>query len=88
VAREPAAAKTAAHAGPKRRAGLPISPKIIIAAVITILAVWFILVNRGKVDITLWVSNITASLWLVLLLFFAGGLITGLLLQRNKRQQR
>jgi uncharacterized integral membrane protein len=67
---------------------LTISPKVIIAAVITILAVWFILVNRGKVDITLWVSKINASLWLVLVLFFAGGLVTGLLLQRNKKQQR
>lgn len=89
MAGEPAAGRTAAHAGP-RRGRLAISPKVITAAVIVIAAVWFIIVNRARISIFLWVPKVTAPLWLVLVIFFAGGLITGLLLQRSKnnKQQR
>ncbi|HEY3879512.1 MAG TPA: LapA family protein [Trebonia sp.] len=55
---------------------------------ITIAAVWFIIVNRDRVSITLWVPHITSPLWLVLVIFFAGGLITGLLLQRRQKPPR
>lgn len=71
-----------AHA---RRSGLTVSPKIILAGVIVIAAIWFIVVNRARVDIYLWVPKVTAPLWLVLLITFAGGLLTGLLLRRRKR---
>ncbi|MGD0705121.1 MAG: hypothetical protein ABSA02_35200 [Trebonia sp.] len=65
---------------------MTISPKLITAAVIVVAAVWFILVNKNRVAIYLWVPKITAPMWLVLLLTFAGGLLTGLLLRRNGRQ--
>jgi uncharacterized integral membrane protein len=85
VAGGPAAGRTAAHAN-ARRAGVTISPKVIGAALIVIAAVWFILVNRGRVAIYLWVPKVTAPLWLVLLITFAGGLLTGLLLRRGRRR--
>jgi len=61
---------------------------VITIAVIVIAAVWFIIVNRARISIYLWVPKVTAPLWLVLVIFFAGGLITGLLLQRGKNTQQ
>ena len=87
MAAEQAGGRTAAHAGARRRGGLTISPKVVTAAVIVIAAVWFIIVNRARISIYLWVPKVTAPLWLVLVIFFAGGLITGLLLQRGKNKQ-
>jgi uncharacterized integral membrane protein len=81
----PTAEKTEGHRAARRR-GITISPKLIIAAVIVVAAVWFILVNKNQVAIHLWVPKLTAPLWLVLLLTFGGGLLTGLLLRRNGRQ--
>ncbi len=69
--------------GPKKVAGVKITSKTITVLVIVVAAVWFILVNTQKVSIYLWVPKITASLWLVLLITFASGLITGLLLRRR-----
>jgi len=68
-----------------RRSRVTVSPKIILAAVIVIAAVWFIVVNRARIDIYLWVPKVTAPLWLVLLITFAGGLLAGLLLRRRRR---
>ena len=80
------AEKTEGHRA-ARRPGIRVSPKLITAVVIVAAAVWFILVNKSRVDIYLWVPKITAPMWLVLLLTFAGGLLTGLLLRRNARQE-
>jgi uncharacterized integral membrane protein len=66
-------------------AGVQITSKRITIAVIVVAAIWFILVNTQRVSIYLWVPKITAPLWLVLVLTFAGGLLTGLLLQRRNR---
>jgi uncharacterized integral membrane protein len=76
---------TANHAATKQ-AGITISPKVIVAGVILAAAIWFILVNRGRVSIHLWVPTVTAPMWLVLLITFAGGLVTGLLVKRDKRK--
>jgi uncharacterized integral membrane protein len=67
-----------------RRSGVTVSPKLILAAVIVIAAIWFIVVNRDRIDIYLWVPKVTAPLWLVLLITFAGGLLAGLLLRRRR----
>jgi uncharacterized integral membrane protein len=80
------AEKTEGHRA-ARKPGIGVSLKQIIAAVIVIAAVWFILVNKSRVDVSLWVPKITAPMWLVLLLTFAGGLLTGLLLRRNARPE-
>jgi uncharacterized integral membrane protein len=71
--------------GPKKVAGVSITPKRITIVVVVVAVLWFILVNTQRVSIYLWVPKITAPLWLVLVLTFAGGLITGLLLQRRNR---
>ena len=78
VTAEPAAGK---------RGGVTISPKLISAAVIVVAAVWFVVVNRARVGIYLWVPKVTAPLWLVLLITFAGGVLTGLLARRGKNKQ-
>lgn len=72
-------------AGTGRLAGIHVSPKLLTAAAIVIAAVWFIVVNRNKVGIYLWVPVVTAPMWLVLALTFGGGLITGMLLRRDKK---
>ena len=65
---------------------MSVTPKRITILVIVVAALWFILVNTQRVSIYLWVPKVTAPLWLVLVLTFAGGLITGLLMQsRNRR---
>jgi lipopolysaccharide assembly protein A len=80
----PTAEKTDGHRAAKRP-GMTVSPKLITAAVIVVAAVWFILVNKERVDIYLWVPKVTAPMWLVLLLTFVAGLVTGLLLRRRRR---
>ena len=71
--------------GPKKVAGVAVTPKRITILVIVVAAIWFIFVNTQRVSIYLWVPKITAPLWLVLVLTFACGLITGLLLRRRNR---
>jgi len=73
---------------PKKVAGVSVTPKRVTILVIVVAALWFIFANTQRVSIYLWVPKITAPLWLVLVLTFAGGLITGLLLQRRNRRGR
>jgi uncharacterized integral membrane protein len=70
--------------GPRKVAGVSVTSKRITILVIVAAAIWFILVNTQRVSIYLWVPKITAPLWLVLVLTFACGLITGLLVRRNR----
>jgi uncharacterized integral membrane protein len=70
--------------GPKTVAGVKITSKMVTIVVIVVAAIWFILVNTQRVSIYLWVPKVTAPLWLVLVFTFAGGLLTGLLLRRNR----
>jgi hypothetical protein len=72
--------------GPKKVAGVAVTPKRITILVVVVAALWFIFVNTQRVSIYLWVPKITAPLWLVLVLTFACGLIAGLLLQRRNRR--
>jgi uncharacterized integral membrane protein len=74
--------------GPKKVAGVSVTAKRITILVIVVAALWFIFANTQRVSIYLWVPKITAPLWLVLVLTFAVGLITGLLLQRRNRRGR
>jgi uncharacterized integral membrane protein len=70
--------------GPRKIAGVTITSKKITILVLVVAAIWFILVNTQRVSIYLWVPKVTAPLWLVLVITFAGGLITGLLVRRNR----
>jgi uncharacterized integral membrane protein len=63
---------------------ITVSPKVIVGGLITAAAVWFILVNRARVAIYVWVPKVTAPLWLVLLVTFAAGMLAGYLLHRSK----
>jgi uncharacterized integral membrane protein len=89
MAGAPSAGRTAGDTGGKR-AGVTVRPRVILAGLILVAAVWFIVVNRGRVKIELWVPTVTAPLWLVLLITFAAGMLTEVLLQRgrNKKRQR
>ena len=89
MAGAPTAGRAPAGTGGKR-SGVVASPRVIIGGFILIAAVWFILVNRARVEIYLWVPKVTAPLWLVLLLTFAAGVLTEILLARgrSKRRQR
>ncbi len=71
----------------RRRWPAVLTPKRTLAIVIGAIALWFILVNRATVSLTLWVSDVTAPLWVVLLITFAAGLLAGLLLGRNKKKR-
>jgi uncharacterized integral membrane protein len=74
-----------AASGPdSKRAGRKVSAKVIIGGLLLIAAIWFIVVNRASVGIYLWVPKVTAPLWLVLLLTFAAGALTEILLQRRR----
>jgi uncharacterized integral membrane protein len=68
--------------------GVAISPKLIGAGIIAIATIWFVAVNTNQVPIYLWVPRVTAPMWLVLLVTFAGGMITGLLLRRGKKNKQ
>jgi hypothetical protein len=70
--------------GPKKIAGVSVTSKRITILVIVVAAIWFILVNTQRVSIYLWVPKITSPLWLVLVITFACGLVTGLLVRRNR----
>jgi lipopolysaccharide assembly protein A len=60
---------------------------MILVAVILVAAIWFIVVNRARIDVNLWVPRVTAPLWLVLLVTFVGGMVVGLLLRRRRRSE-
>jgi uncharacterized integral membrane protein len=77
---------TTGTSGPQtaKRTGLTISPKVTGIAVILVAAVWFILVNRWTAHVRLWVPKVSAPMWLVLMITFLGGLVTGLLVRRGK----
>jgi uncharacterized integral membrane protein len=70
--------------GPRKIAGVRITSKLVTILVIVAAAIWFILVNTQRVSIYLWVPKVTAPLWLVLVITFAGGLLTGLLIRRDR----
>ena len=82
----PTAGGTAKSAG-ARRHGITITPKMIAIGIILILAIWFIVANRQTARIHLWVPTVTAPMWLVLTITFAGGLLAGLLIRRGRKKQ-
>jgi uncharacterized integral membrane protein len=71
----------------RRRWPALLTPKRTAALLIAAAALWFILVNRATIGVYLWVPRVTAPLWLILLFTFAGGLLTGLLLSRSRRNK-
>lgn len=78
---------------PGRRSGKDVlgeqlaRPKVAIGALITIVAVWFIIANNTHVRIHLWVTWVSARLWVVLLLTFVAGALVGYLFARRRRRR-
>ncbi len=63
-------------------------PKIVLGAVITALAIWFIAINNGTVRIHFWVVWVSARLWIVLLCVFVAGALACWLMSRRRAGAR
>jgi uncharacterized integral membrane protein len=63
-------------------------PKVFIGGLITIAALWFIIANNSRVRIHLWVTWVSARLWVVLLLTFVAGALVGFLFARRRGRRR
>ncbi len=71
----------------RRRRG--VSPKLILAIVIAVAAIWFVVVNNQRAKINLWVHTYNVPVWLVLLCTFVAGMLVDRLLRvRKKRKQQ
>lgn len=57
--------------------------KLIIAAVIAVLAIWFIVVNFHSARIRLWLVSVEIPVWMVLVVTFLAGWGFGVLLRRR-----
>ncbi|MEV0354918.1 LapA family protein [Nocardia sp. NPDC050697] len=55
-----------------------------LALVFTVLAVIFVLSNRQRVDIEFLLLTVSSPMWLILLIMFLIGLLSGALLMRRK----
>ncbi|WFR73102.1 LapA family protein [Prescottella defluvii] len=63
-----------------------LSPRMLAAAVLTILAAIFILQNRNSTSIDLFWVSVQSPLWLTLIVVFAVGWVTGLLMARRAKK--
>jgi uncharacterized integral membrane protein len=64
------------------------SPKVVLGAVITALAIWFIAINSKTVRIHFWIVWVSARLWVVLLCVFVAGALVGFLFSRRRTGAR
>ncbi|WP_330343039.1 LapA family protein [Streptomyces sp. NBC_00557] len=72
---------------PHPRKGFPVTARTVTAALLAVIAVWFIAVNTAKVHIRLWVSTVVAPLWLVLAIALILGAVIGWLVNRRQYKQ-
>jgi uncharacterized integral membrane protein len=64
----------------RRIGGVRVTSGRIVLAVVTILAVWFVLMNRSEVKIHLWgITTVNAPMWAVLLIMLLAGCLIGVL---------
>lgn len=63
-------------------------PKVILGLLITAAAIWFIIANNTRVRIHLWLTWVSARLWLVLLITFVAGVLVGLLFAWRRSRRR
>lgn len=61
------------------------TPRAAVIAVIVVAAAWFVIANHQSARMHLWVTSISAPLWLVLLCTFAGGWAAGWLTRSRRR---
>jgi uncharacterized integral membrane protein len=69
-------------------AGKLATPKVVIGGLISIAALWFIIANNSTVRVHLWVTWVSARLWLVLLLTFVAGALVGFLSGRRRAKRK
>ncbi|MBC3841575.1 LapA family protein [Streptacidiphilus sp. 4-A2] len=69
---------------PRASSGVTVSARMVVIAVVAVLAVWFILMNTASVRIHLWGSVVSAPLWLVLLVMLGAGMLLGWALRRYR----
>ncbi len=74
---DPAAAKAAADRSERTR--------IIGGIVIAIVAIWFIMANLHRTEITFWFVTVTSPMWLTLAGTFIAGMAATLLFTRNRK---
>ncbi|WP_030277510.1 LapA family protein [Streptomyces sp. NRRL B-24484] len=68
--------------------GREVRLRTIAVGVIAVLAVWFIAVNTASVTITLWVSDVTMPLWVVLTVTILVGMLIGVFLARRRATRK
>lgn len=81
---------TSTHHEPSRLTvkGREVRLRTIAVGVIAVLAVWFIAVNTASVTITLWVSDVTMPLWVVLTVTILVGMLIGVFLARRRAARK
>jgi hypothetical protein len=62
-----------------------ITPKNVLIAVIVVATAWFVIANHQSARMHLWVTSVSAPLWLVLLCTFAVGWAAGWLTRSRRR---
>lgn len=60
--------------------------RLIGAIVLAIVAIWFIMANLHRTQITFWVVTVTSPMWLTLAGTFLAGMAATLLFTRNRKQ--
>jgi uncharacterized integral membrane protein len=64
-----------------------ITARQVVALVVGVLALVFVLQNRGPVDVHLFTLTLSAPMWLLLVVMIAVGLLVGYALNRRKRDR-
>jgi uncharacterized protein (DUF983 family) len=62
-------------------------PRMFLGILITAAAVWFMIANNSVIRIHLWVTWVSARLWLVLLVTFLAGALVGFLFAKRRRRR-
>ena len=77
------------EAAERRIGGVRVTSGRVLVAVLTVLAVWFILINRNMVKIHLWgITTINAPMWAVLLVMLLVGCLIGAFAQKRRQARR
>ncbi len=78
-----------AQASSRTIGGVTVNAKMVIAAIVVILAVWFILMNTASVKIHLWgLSTVSSPMWIFLLVMLVVGMALGWFGRRYRDSKR
>jgi len=74
---------------PRKVGGVTVSARLVVFAVVAVLALWFILMNTASVRIHLWgLSTATSPLWFVLAVMLVVGILLGWALARYRDSRK